>query len=166
MLNDVAIRASTREDTNGFHAALDSVARERRFIALLEAPKREDIESFANAPNVVRLVAIWRDSVVGWADVQRMERLGYAHRGVLGMGVVAGHRRRGIGRALLDAVLDRSRALGVSRLELEVFRSNVGAIALYRQAGFQLEGERVRGRILDGVVDDILLMCRWDESTG
>ena len=163
MATGIVIRRSRPEDAEALRAPIDSVARERRYIALLEAPPLEAIRAFADADNVVRLVAVSEAHIVGWADVQRMVRPGFTHRGVLGMGVVASHRRQGVGRALLDALLVESSALGVTRLELEVFRSNAAAIALYQQAGFELEGTRARARILDDLVDDILLMCRWEE---
>ncbi len=163
MATGIVIRRSRPEDAEALRAAIDRVARERRYIALLEAPALEAIRAFADADNVVRLVALSESDIVGWADVQRMVRPGFTHRGVLGMGVTASHRRQGIGRALLDALLVESRGLGVTRLELEVFRSNAAAIALYQQAGFELEGTRARARILDDLVDDILLMCRWEE---
>jgi putative acetyltransferase len=82
------------------------------------------------------------------------------------MGVIGTHGGAGIGARLLSEVTTRARALGVRRLELEVFRSNVAAIALYKRSGFQLEGELLRARILDDMVDDLLLMSRWlDVST-
>jgi ribosomal protein S18 acetylase RimI-like enzyme len=77
------------------------------------------------------------------------------------MGVVHTHRRRGIGVQLLAAVSLDGRRLGVKRLELEVFRSNLAAVSLYERAGFELEGKLLGARLLDGVSDDILLMCRW-----
>jgi ribosomal protein S18 acetylase RimI-like enzyme len=166
MANGIVIRRSRPEDADALRVAIDGVARERRYIALLEAPALEAIRAFADADNVVRLVALSEGHVVGWADVQRMVRAGFTHRGVLGMGVVASHRRQGVGRALLDALLVESGALGVTRLELEVFRSNAAAVALYQQAGFELEGIRERARILDDRVDDIVLMCRWEEPNG
>jgi RimJ/RimL family protein N-acetyltransferase len=39
-----------------------------------------------------------------------------------------------------------------------VFASNVAAVRLYEKEGFRHEGQRRRGRILDGVEDDILVM--------
>jgi len=56
--------------------------------------------------------------------------------------------RRGIGRKLLDHVLDRSREEGASRVHLEVREGNP-AVIMYRLAGFRLVGRRpkyYRGR--------------------
>lgn len=50
--------------------------------------------------------------------------------------VTAGHRRRGLGRALLAAVEAKARALGCCKLTLEVQENNRVARALYESFGF------------------------------
>ena len=47
--------------------------------------------------------------------------------------------------------------MGLDRIELEVFASNVRAVELYRRTGFVEEGRRRCARKLDGVCDDILM---------
>ena len=51
-------------------------------------------------------------------------------------------RRRGIGRALLVALLGRARRAGMEQAFLEVRPSNAGAIALYRSLAFEPVGLR------------------------
>ncbi len=50
--------------------------------------------------------------------------------------VAATHQRRGLGRRLLQAVEDKARALGCSKLTLEVQEHNRAALALYGRLGF------------------------------
>jgi ribosomal protein S18 acetylase RimI-like enzyme len=50
--------------------------------------------------------------------------------------VVATHQRRGLGRRLLEAVEDKARALGCSKVTLEVQEHNLPALALYGRLGF------------------------------
>jgi GNAT superfamily N-acetyltransferase len=67
------------------------------------------------------------------------------HRGVARIGgtwVAPSHRRRGIGRALLDAVVSWARDEGFSRLALWAPSANAGALALYDRAGFKNTGRR------------------------
>jgi RimJ/RimL family protein N-acetyltransferase len=90
---------------------------------------------------------------------------GFKHVGALGMGVAATHRRRGVGERLVKAALDRSRAAGLTRVELEVFASNRAAIALYEKLGFEHEGVRRFARNIDGAYDDVVLMAAvWVEK--
>jgi ribosomal-protein-alanine N-acetyltransferase len=67
-------------------------------------------------------------------------------------------RRRGLGRRLLGGVLDAAAVSGVTRVTLEVRRSNVAAIRLYEQAGFRAAG--VRRNYYTQPVEDALLLLR------
>jgi len=60
--------------------------------------------------------------------------------GLYSMWVDPAVRRRGVGRALVDAVAGWARARGAGRLELDVVAGNAPAIALYTAAGFAAEG--------------------------
>ena len=55
----------------------------------------------------------------------------------LAVAVVPNARGKGVGSALLGALLDRARADGYEALSLSVDRNNQGAIALYEQFGFR-----------------------------
>ncbi len=65
-------------------------------------------------------------------------------------------RRRGLGRALLDRVLEIGVQHGVRRATLEVRRSNRAALALYEQAGFRQAG--LRRNYYTGPVEDVLIL--------
>ncbi len=62
---------------------------------------------------------------------------------LLTIAVQADHRRRGAGRMLLDAVIERVRQRGARMLFLEVGVDNPGARSLYSQVGFTEVGRRV-----------------------
>ncbi len=59
------------------------------------------------------------------------------HGGIQNLGVVAGNRGSGLGRALLLKALDGFVAAGVKRAFLEVTASNTAAVRLYRSLGFR-----------------------------
>jgi ribosomal-protein-alanine N-acetyltransferase len=52
-------------------------------------------------------------------------------------------RSRGLARALLGAALARARGAGCEHMLLEVARANADAVRLYREAGFEVIGERL-----------------------
>ena len=64
----------------------------------------------------------------------------------------------------MTETLSAARHLGIERVELEVFASNTGAINLYRQLGFVVEGTKKRARKLDGEYDDDVLMALFLNS--
>lgn len=61
---------------------------------------------------------------------------------IVRMSVARSRRRHGIGRQLLQGLLDRARALGYCRLVLETTSTWVDAIAFYQAHGFQPVAER------------------------
>lgn len=83
------------------------------------------------------------------------------HVGVIGIAVHDGFQRRGIGQALMEALLDLAdTCLSLVRVELEVFASNARAIRLYERLGFEHEGRKRRGVIRRGQYEDVLAMGR------
>ena len=51
----------------------------------------------------------------------------------------AGARRAGLGRTLAEAAVERARARGCRRIDLDVNEDNLSALALYRDMGFSTE---------------------------
>ena len=78
---------------------------------------------------------------------------------VTGLAVDPATERQGVGRALLEAMVELARERGGRRLTLRVFAPNERARRLYEALGFELEGV-LRGefRVGDGeYVDDLLM---------
>ncbi len=92
-------------------------------------------------PDVVVLVAVGREGVVGYAYAG-LEGVDYmALRGPAGVlhdiVVDPDQRRHGVGRALLDAALATLRTLGAERVVLSTAEGNVAAQRLFAAAGFR-----------------------------
>jgi RimJ/RimL family protein N-acetyltransferase len=96
--------------------------------------------------------------IVGRLSIARDLHPASPHVADLGLMVARGHRRQGIGRALLEQAVRWAREAGVSKLELHVFPHNGPAIALYERFGFVREGyRRAHYRCGDDFVDAILM---------
>jgi ribosomal protein S18 acetylase RimI-like enzyme len=148
---------------DGFHRALDIVARERRYLAFLEAPPIEAVRTFV-LDNIKRghpqFVAVSRDGeVVGWSDVTPMSRPTQAHRGVFGVGLLQQFRGQGIGTKLTKKAIAAARAFGLHRVELTVREHNTGAIGLYKKQGFEIEGVQRDAVLVDGVYENVVCMA-------
>jgi putative acetyltransferase len=106
------------------------------------------------------LVAVHDGVVVGNAGLHRQSGR-RRHVATLGMGVRDACRGRGIGTALLRALLDLAdNWLDLRRLELTVFTDNAPAIALYERQGFSREGTLRGYAFRDGIYVDALMMAR------
>ena len=83
------------------------------------------------------------------------------HAMSLGMSVSVPWQGRGVGSALMQALLDYAdNWLGVLRIELGVYADNLRAQSLYRKFGFELEGRQRAYALRDGQFVDSLLMAR------
>lgn len=146
----------------GFHRTLDFVARERRYLAFLEAPPPESTRAFVldhikhGHPQFVVLSA---GEVVGWCDVMPKDRPIYAHAGVLGMGLLPPFRGQGIGADLIRRSLGAAKAFRFHRVELTVRENNTSAVELYKKVGFEVEGLQRDAVQVDGVYENVLLMA-------
>jgi putative acetyltransferase len=84
-------------------------------------------------------------------------------RHVMGLGVAvdkAWH-RRGVGSALMEALLEAADCwLGCLRIELTVYIENAGAIAVYHKFGFEIEGTHRAYALRDGSYADVHAMAR------
>jgi len=71
------------------------------------------------------------------------------HRGWLyKLAVATEHRRRGVGRRMVEELETRLRALGCRKLNLQIFGTNRGVVAFYERLGFRVEERISMGRRL------------------
>jgi len=146
----------------GLREALDVVAREKRFLALTQAPPPEAAEAFYRdivQNDLCQFVAVEDGNVVGWCDVLPRPGDARAHVGVLGIGLVPAARHRGIGRRLMQAAIAKAWAKGLTRIELSVRVDNANARALYEDLGFVLEGLNRNALRIDGQYFDNYAMA-------
>jgi len=80
---------------------------------------------------------------------------------VLTLAVRPQARRRGLGRALVEAAAARSQQAGAEALFLEVAEDNIPAMELYQTAGFRLAGRRPGYYQRPDGATDALVMRRW-----
>lgn len=114
-----------------------------------------------------RLVARDGEDVIGWAALspvsQRKAYLGVAEVSVY---VAAQNRGQGVGKALLERLIQESEQNGVWTLQAAVFRENAATIALHEGFGFREVGRRERISKLNGNWRDTILLERRSEIVG
>lgn len=148
------IRQIQIQDAKGFRTCLDSVARERSYLAQVEAPPLEKVCEFVTQSveqDAAQYVAVAGEHIVGWCDVFAHWAYALKHVGTLGMGIQAEFRGQGIGRALLVRTLEHALKNGIYRVTLEAREDNHRAIRLYESVGFRHEGRAPCALRFDGV---------------
>lgn len=108
-----------------------------------------------------RWVAEVDGTVVGWAAACAVsphgQPAGVAETAVY---VADGHRRRGIGTALLHKQVTAADAAGLWTLQASIITENRAAIALHHAAGFRTVGVRERIAQRNGIWHDTMLLER------
>jgi L-phenylalanine/L-methionine N-acetyltransferase len=120
-------------------------------------------ERCANTPEgTVRLVACMEHDVVGQIDIRSfLNHPRRRHVGRIGMAVRDDCQGRGVGSALLQAVINLAdQWLNLQRLELEVYTDHEPALRLYQRFGFVIEGTLARFAYREGQYVDAYAMAR------
>jgi len=108
-----------------------------------------------------RLVAERFDEVVGWAALAPASaRRCYA--GVVENSVYVARpaQGRGVGRLLLEALIDGAQAAGIWTIQTSVFPENRASLALHEHCGFRVVGMRERIAKRDGIWRDTIFLER------
>ena len=115
----------------------------------------------------LRLVAVEDGAVVGWVALSATSGRN-CYSGVVehSVYVSADARGRGIGRALLDALVAEADAAGIWTIQTSIFPDNEASVALHKRHGFRVVGRRERIAKLDGRWRDTLLLERRSPSVG
>jgi ribosomal protein S18 acetylase RimI-like enzyme len=94
------------------------------------------------AKGTPQLVATYGERVVGWCDVNPVQRPTMRHSGVLGIGPLPQYRGRDLGEKLMLMTLEAAHTFGFTRVELSVRHDNARALGLYCKVGFEIEGRK------------------------
>jgi phosphinothricin acetyltransferase len=114
-----------------------------------------------------RFVARQDGRVVGWAALSPASgRCVYAGVAEVSIYVAASARGKGVGKALLRALVDASERQGIWTLQAGIFPENEASIGLHEVCGFRVVGRRERLGQLDGLWRDVVLMERRSEVVG
>jgi len=108
-----------------------------------------------------RLVMRDGETVLGWAALSPVSKR-HVYRGVAEVTVYVSENAQGlgIGRALLEALIDESEKNGIWTLQASIFPENTASVQLHLRCGFREVGRRERIAMLNGVWRDTLLFER------
>lgn len=125
-----------------------SVSDERRYLRTVQ-----------RHPDAAVFVAEEDGRIAGRLSLSRDPHPSSRHVADLGLMVSHEHRRKGIGKMLLEEAVLWARSSGVRKLELHVFPWNEPAIGLYESFGFEREGYRKAHYERAGEYVDAILMA-------
>ena len=158
---DVVVRDAVAADAAAICEIYNQGIEDR--IATLETELRTPDERrawlAARGPRHPVLVAVADGQVVGWASLNSFNaRPAYDHVADFSVYVERAWRGAGVGRRLLERLIETGRALAYHKLVLSAFPWNAAGVALYERMGFQRVGVyREMGRRDERWVDTLIM---------
>jgi len=114
-----------------------------------------------------RLIAGKGNEVIGWAALSPVsQRKAYAGVAEVSVYVAASNRGSGVGRALLERLINESETHDIWTLQAVVFPENAATLALHKRFGFLEVGRRERIGKLNGIWRDTILLERRSKIIG
>ena len=114
-----------------------------------------------------RLVARLERNLIAWAALSPVsQRCVYSGVAEVSVYVSASSRRSGIGRKLLQSLIDESEQNGIWTLQAGMFPENTGSLALHQSCGFREVGRRRRIGKMNGIWRDTILLERRSTVVG
>ena len=115
-----------------------------------------------------RFVALNTEGVVlGWAALTPVSgRCVYAGVAEVSVYVTPQYSGHGVGKMLMNALIESSETEGLWTLQAGIFPENIGSVRLHKSVGFRQIGRRERIGKMDGVWRDTLLLERRSEKVG
>ena len=161
---EITIRASNPQDAPALHAMMQhpdvySQTLQVPHNALSLWEKR--LQDADDNDLILSLVAEVDGAFAGHATLMREKNPRRKHVAALGISVAAEFQRQGVGRRLMQELLNLAdNWLNLHRVELSVFTDHSAAIALYESYGFVREGIAQDFALRDGRYVDAVLMAR------
>ncbi len=122
-----------------------------------EPPDYDSFDASHHAEH--RLVAVEaRASWAGSPSLRRPRRACYAGVAESSVYVAESARGRGVGRALMEALIASAAAGGIWTIQAGMFPENAASVALHERLGFRLVGRFERIARLDGIWRDTVLL--------
>lgn len=157
MKKEIFFEEAERRHAEAFIAFMNQVAGETDFLVMDETGFQLTSDELApifenslGSPNQLHLLAFCGDEVIGAITVRASSQHRISHIGNVFIAVRKDYWGHGIGRILLEEVVEWAKSYGIiKRLELTVQVRNNRAVSLYQKMGFEIEGTQKWGARTD-----------------
>ena|GEM_PF-102542 len=130
--NTITIRKATSADADAIHAVDVAAFAD-------DSWPRESFDEVLNEPECHYFIAYCNGAIVGYCGMYHETEETPHCCNIETLAVVPTFRRKGLGRLLVQKMLDTAKELGLGKAELEVNTKNANAIKLYQDFGFAIE---------------------------
>lgn len=160
-MNEYRIRLATVADAEAVCQIYNQGIEDR--VATLETELRTPEERrqwlSSRSPRHPVIVAETNGQIVGWGSLNVFNaREAYRFVADFSIYVEREYRGKGVGRVMLERLIDLARRHGFHKMALSAFPTNTGGMALYERLGFRTVGIYREQGVLDGQWVDTIIM--------
>jgi RimJ/RimL family protein N-acetyltransferase len=163
---EVTIREATKEDAQNMIDFYNIVGGETDFLSFgVNEFKRElqEYEEYITAtskePNSIMLLALIDSEIISIATINSSQKERTKHVGTLGIVISKKYTGLGLGRILMNDLIDWAKQNGVTKkVSLVTNESNTIAIELYKKLGFEVEGLLKQENCIRGAYSNTVMM--------
>ncbi len=116
------------------------LVKEPEEITLTLEEEKAFIEKQNSSENSLLMIGLLDGEYVGNCSLMGMGAMRYKHRVSMGIALFQKYTGFGIGKVMIENLLEIAREKGLEQIELEVVTDNERAIALYKKMGFKICG--------------------------
>ena len=120
------------------------------------------ITRFKQSPGKIYIIAELKNIITGFISFDNWDTRRTQHTGLFSVYLNKKYRGKGIGKILVEQMLDWGKTNPVNRkISLYVFSTNKSAISLYKHLGFKQEGRCPNDMIINGKYVDSIMMYKF-----
>ena len=165
----IIIRYPKKGDEKEMWEYINQLSREKTFVRFQgEEILFEDEENYLNSQlkriedkKSVTLLAFWGEELIAVSDINMMDKT-EKHIGVFGISVAKDYRNEGLGKLLMEKVIDEAKKEmpQLKIVTLEVYAKNSIAKRIYEGFGFTQYGLLPNGIVRNDIFEDAILMYK------
>jgi ribosomal protein S18 acetylase RimI-like enzyme len=167
---EVTIRKVIKEDAQKMIDFYNIVGGETDFLSFGANEFKRDLQDYeeyitatSKEPNSIMLLALIDSEIISIATINSSQKERTKHVGTLGIVISEKYTGLGLGKILMNDLLDWAKQNGITKkISLVTNENNTVAIELYKKVGFEVEGllkhdNFIRGNYSNTVVMGLLL---------
>jgi RimJ/RimL family protein N-acetyltransferase len=163
---EVTIREATKEDAQHMIDFYNVVGGETDFLSFGANEFKCDLQEYeeyisatSNEPNSIMLLALIDSEVISIATINSSQKERTRHVGTLGIVVSKKFTGLGLGKVLMNDLIEWAKQNGVTtKISLVTNENNIVAIELYKKLGFEVEGLLKKDNFINGNFNNTIIM--------
>jgi RimJ/RimL family protein N-acetyltransferase len=163
---EVTIRKAVKEDAQNMIDFYNVVGGETDFLSFGANEFKRDLQDYEayitatnSEPNSIILLALIDTEIVSIATINSSQKERTKHVGTLGIVVSEKYTGMGLGKILMNDLIEYAKQNGVTKkISLVTNENNTVAIELYKKLGFEVEGLLKQDNFIRGAYSNTIVM--------